>query len=179
MRYKLKLMVGAIALLLSVPAWGQQTRTGTLLGANSTPQTILTAVGANNDTSEIFYLSSAYDQANFTFRRVRAYGEAGQNDSVVVKFFLQGSQTGDFFAGRTQTIDSTAGITAIDTVYTSSGDFVGVSGTSNIFDAMPSGTTEIPWHRNFPYIRFILDGLAGADDTVAYKIDFSLITKAR
>ena len=175
MRYKLKLITGALSFLLCASAFAQNPRSGTLLGNNSTPQTTLTAIGANNDTSEVFYIASLYDEAQFTFRRVRAYGEVGQNDSVVVKFFLQGSQTADFFAGRTQTVDSTAGITAIDTVYTSSGDFVGVSGTSNIFDNFE--ITNLSWHRGFPYIRFILDGLAGTDDTVAYKIDFTLTKK--
>jgi len=184
MRFKpIKLIAGGIlALLLTASAFGQNPRTGTLLGNNSTPATILTAVADKDDTSEVFYLATGYDAANFTFRRVRAaIGTAGgDNDSDTCKFLLQGSYTGDFYAGRSFLIDSTALIAnATDTVYTTAGDFLGVSGTSIIFDQL-EGAANIPWHRGFPYIRFIFDGrgsTAVPDDTISYKIDYVLSRK--
>ena len=176
---KILIMASLFSLLLASSIFAQDPRTGSIAGNNST---YLFTAGTRDDTSAIFYLSALYNDANFNFVRLPKSligGSTDDDDSVGVKFYLQGSQTGDFNSYRSWTIDSTAAITAVDTQFDATNSVLGEKDSSHIYDQFPSGTTEIPWHRNFPYIRFILDSRNGSNDTNAYRIDYVLGRKPK
>lgn len=187
-----KLILGV--LLMTGLAWGQDIqRSGMLRSANSTPSSAcLTGLPtAADDTSEVISLANAYDKAIFVFKRV-SKTTAGYTitnttdaDSANVKFLMQGSTVATFPAALSALIDSGVAIGALDTARTTVGSYTvlgtlthGTITTSSQADQF-DGTVNVPWNKGFPYIRFIMDNRAGADDTITYIIDYVLSRKPK